>query len=237
MSVGVMSWVWQHSSTSGNDRLALLCLADEADDDGGNCYPSMERIAAKCNVDKGTAIDAIKRLEALEEILVLRPERRGRGHHNRYVLVLGRNPGALRQALGWTPPNGGGPPPLDPVDNPDEIGGESPPIEPVNGGDEAVNGGATPPEMVAPAPPDPKTYPYRPPERAARRPKTPAGADPLEAAALAARRLMAHNANRLESERLAQAEARHLDAAELAATIAKARAALQRPSLPQEVPA
>lgn len=179
-----MAWVWTHSTASGNDRLALLCLADEADDDGANCYPSTARIAAKCNIDKGTALDVIRRLEAAGEVIVKRPERYGRGRHNRYVLVLGRDVDELRRRVGWddTAENGGEAPPLPPGDNPPDNGGDSPPLNDKNGGATPPKRWRDTPEKVVPAPPDPKTDPYRPPERAARQQhprRPPASGEPV----------------------------------------------------------
>lgn len=90
MSVSAQTWVWDHSETNGNDRLVLLWLADQGDDDGTNSFPSFRTIAAKCTINLATVGRVIDRLESIGEILVDRPERRGRGHFNRYTLVLGR---------------------------------------------------------------------------------------------------------------------------------------------------
>ena len=83
-----MTWVWEHSDTSGNDRLVLLALADDADDSGGSCYPSLRRLAAKVRVHTSTISAAIRRLEEGGHLRVTRPEKQGRGHHNRYELVM-----------------------------------------------------------------------------------------------------------------------------------------------------
>lgn len=91
MSTAVVTWVFQHSQANGNDRLVLLAIADEADDDGSNSYPSVDRISAKARVNKRTCIRAIQRLEELGELVVIRPDQRGRGHHNRYRVVTGKS--------------------------------------------------------------------------------------------------------------------------------------------------
>jgi hypothetical protein len=90
MSVRVLSWVLDHSEAPGNDRLVLIAIADEADDDGANAYPSIDRIARRARVNKRTTMRALERLEATGELVVLRPEVNGRGHHNRYAVVMGR---------------------------------------------------------------------------------------------------------------------------------------------------
>lgn len=42
-----MSLVWDHYPNGGGEFLTALCLADHADHDGGNIFPSIARIAAK----------------------------------------------------------------------------------------------------------------------------------------------------------------------------------------------
>ena len=87
----VQSWVWDESRTTGNDRIVLLKLADEAGSDGASCWPSIRYLAAKCRIDRATVLRCIVRLEDAGEILVSRPERYGRGRHNRYIVVMGRD--------------------------------------------------------------------------------------------------------------------------------------------------
>lgn len=91
MSINVQNWVWQNSETNGNDRLVLLAIADEADDDGSSAYPSMERLALKCRVNRATVMRTIRRLEEAGEIIVDRPEEYGRGRYNVYLVVMGRD--------------------------------------------------------------------------------------------------------------------------------------------------
>lgn len=68
MSVRVMSWVFEHSKSRGNDRLVLLAIADRCDDDGGNCWKSTEKLAEKARVSKRTAQRCIDHLVALGEL-------------------------------------------------------------------------------------------------------------------------------------------------------------------------
>ncbi len=92
MSVRVMTWVWDQTEVGGGDRLLLLALADEADDEGGSCYPSIRRLAAKTRTHTNTVQRGVGRLEAAGLIEVDRPEKQGRGHFNRYRLLVERAP-------------------------------------------------------------------------------------------------------------------------------------------------
>lgn len=83
-----MNWVFEQSPTTANDRLVLIAIADEADDDGTNAYPSVDRIAMKARLNKRTTMRCLERLEAAGELIVHRPEKRGRGHYNTYVVVM-----------------------------------------------------------------------------------------------------------------------------------------------------
>jgi hypothetical protein len=82
------TWVFDHSEVTGNDRLVLLALADEANDDGTNAYPSIDRLAHKARANKRTTLRSIQRLEEAGAIRVQRPERKGRGRFNTYVVVM-----------------------------------------------------------------------------------------------------------------------------------------------------
>jgi len=70
MSVKVMSWVWDHSQAGGTDRLVLLAIADSADHDGTNAWPSVATIARKCQVSERTVQRSIRSLVDLGELRV-----------------------------------------------------------------------------------------------------------------------------------------------------------------------
>lgn len=110
MSIKAVSWVLHESMSTGNDRLVLIAIADEADDGGGNAFPSMRLIAEKARIDRSTACRAVNRLEHGGELLVRRPATKGRGRFNRYVLVMGRNPEVLAGQIGWPSPDLENPP-------------------------------------------------------------------------------------------------------------------------------
>lgn len=72
------------------DKLVLLALADEADDNGGSCFPSIRRIATRTRLSQGAVRNHVATLEAAGLIEVYRPPKTGRGHHNRYQLLMPR---------------------------------------------------------------------------------------------------------------------------------------------------
>lgn len=88
MSVRVMADVFEFSEATGNDRLVLLAIADEVNDDGAGGYPGIDRLAAKARIPRRTVMRCIERLEQLGELAVTRPETRGRGHYNRYRVLV-----------------------------------------------------------------------------------------------------------------------------------------------------
>lgn len=66
-----MSWVWDHSQAGGTDRLVLLAIADSADHDGSNAWPSIATIARKCQISERTVQRSIRSLVDLGEIVVV----------------------------------------------------------------------------------------------------------------------------------------------------------------------
>ena len=101
MSVRVSMWVWHDLETDVDHPmlLVLLALADEADDNGGSCFPSLRRMAGKCRMSTSGVRQVIGRLESSGLIVVVRPDRQGRGHHNRYELLGPFNPATSGQAV------------------------------------------------------------------------------------------------------------------------------------------
>lgn len=70
MSVRASSWAWECSQARGSAFLVLLCLADHAGQDGGDAWPSVERLAHRCRVDERTVQRALATLRDLGEIVV-----------------------------------------------------------------------------------------------------------------------------------------------------------------------
>lgn len=103
MSVRCQNWVWDHSDTTGNDRIVMLFIADQADDDGTNAFPGIDRIAAKTRLPKRTVMRCLERLESGGHLRVERPTLRGRGHHNSYVVVMDQGEPPMKGPAVLTP--------------------------------------------------------------------------------------------------------------------------------------
>jgi Helix-turn-helix domain len=121
-----MSWVWEHSRSTGTDRLVLLAIADCASDDGGQAWPSRTSLARKAAIDDKTVRRAILRLVTLGELKV--KTNAGPAGANLYRVIMkeggqralrgAERPGAERpgrqSARGAGSPNGGGTVPPEP---------------------------------------------------------------------------------------------------------------------------
>ena len=110
MSIRTMNWVWEHSPAAGNELLLLLAIADNADDSGGNAWPSIGTLAAKTRLSDRTVqrlVSSLVRLGLLQVTM-------GAGRHGtnlyRVVIHTGDNlsprqsdtPTQLRRATGDT---------------------------------------------------------------------------------------------------------------------------------------
>ena len=86
MSIRVQSLVWEHAPYRGNTLLALLALADWADDEGV-CWPKMATLARK---SRQTVRNANYSVEQLMRDGFINIEGRvgGRGIGNRYRISL-----------------------------------------------------------------------------------------------------------------------------------------------------
>jgi len=89
VSIYVSTWCWQHSRASGADLLVLLAIADQANDDGQEAWPSHATLADRCRVSVKTTQRATQRLMELGELTVDRhagPASQGatRQHPNKY---------------------------------------------------------------------------------------------------------------------------------------------------------
>lgn len=105
MSVEATHWVMTQNRTShGNDRLVLLVFANEADTGTGYCFPSVDLLAHHSCAHRSTVMRCVERLEADGQLLVKRPDNRGRGRHNEYVVVMGRDPYDVADNRGWSRP-------------------------------------------------------------------------------------------------------------------------------------
>lgn len=90
MSVRVMSWVWDHSTSAGADRLVLLAIADSANDQGRDAYPSVTTIARKAKMDKRTVQRSLRSLVAAGELAVAEFAGQNGTHRYRVIMADGR---------------------------------------------------------------------------------------------------------------------------------------------------
>lgn len=86
-----MAWVWQHSRAKGNQRFVLLAIADCANAEGAEAWPSTSELVRKTGLSERTVQGAIKALVELGELEVT--PHGGPGKRNRYrVLMNGPTP-------------------------------------------------------------------------------------------------------------------------------------------------
>ena len=71
MSVKVTTWVFDHSQSRNGDRVVLLVLADHADDERWECWPSQGRMARKANMATRSVKRCIDNLVRLGEVKIL----------------------------------------------------------------------------------------------------------------------------------------------------------------------
>lgn len=90
MSVRASSWAWESSRSTGSAFLVLLALADHAGQDGGDCWPSVARLARRCRVDERTVQRALDKLQELGELVV--EHNAGPRGTNRYRLTMATAP-------------------------------------------------------------------------------------------------------------------------------------------------
>lgn len=117
-----MSWLWDNSAARGTDLLVLLALADFADDDGTNAWPSIETLAKKCRQDRRTVQRTLVKLEDAGLVKVARNA--GPGGVNRYVVAMPK-------------------PAVEAAPEPSTGGGDLPGVADRRGGVETTGGGGT----------------------------------------------------------------------------------------------
>lgn len=85
MSIRVMNWVWDYSPAKGTELLLLLAIADAANDDGTNAFPSITTLARKTRLDSRTVRRIVRKLTAEGHIEV---DERGGRESNRYSVRM-----------------------------------------------------------------------------------------------------------------------------------------------------
>jgi len=109
LSVKAITWVWEHSESSGTARMVLLAIADAADHHGANAWPSQPTLAAMCRISVRTVIRAVAELEQLGELEVIQhggPAYREDRRPNRYRLVKMGPPTGCQPVTPLLPPRG-----------------------------------------------------------------------------------------------------------------------------------
>lgn len=77
MSIRVVDWVLRESPATQGRRLVLIALADTADDDGGDTYPSVETVASKARLSVRATKYALKQLRESGAIVDCGPSKYG----------------------------------------------------------------------------------------------------------------------------------------------------------------
>lgn len=101
MSVKAVARVWERSAAKGSELLVLLAIADYAQDDGRNAWPSQLQLATKSRMTERGVRLVLRRLVAMRELAI---ERNTEG---REVLCGQHRPRAFMHVLccvdGWEP--------------------------------------------------------------------------------------------------------------------------------------
>lgn len=88
MSVTASTYVWEHSKQSGSKLVVMLALADYANPETGECWPSIETLAEKCRMTTRYLRTILTGLQKDGEVQRIRGagQRTETGATNRYVL-------------------------------------------------------------------------------------------------------------------------------------------------------
>lgn len=95
MSIKLMAAAWDLDIGS-TEKMVLMCLCDYANDEGGNCFPSVPTLARKCSKSERTIQGAIKWLKD-NGFLTLRDSA---GHSHNFIL----NPRSICAPAETAPP-------------------------------------------------------------------------------------------------------------------------------------
>jgi hypothetical protein len=87
MSVKLMALVWEYQFTRP-EQSVMLALADHAQDDGSNVYPSVARIAWKTDYSERQVQRIMRDLEAKDILVAVKNIGGGRGHATEYCIHI-----------------------------------------------------------------------------------------------------------------------------------------------------
>lgn len=86
MSIKVMEWVWNNSSARDGQLLVLLAIADNANHEGNNAFPSIAELSRKSRLSQRGVRYALRGLE--ESGSIVTSVQAGPGGCNRYRVVM-----------------------------------------------------------------------------------------------------------------------------------------------------
>lgn len=73
MSIQAVAWVLDHSQARGFARLVLISLANHADKETGECFPSMRSISREAGISLGSIPAKIRDLVEIGEVVIVDP--------------------------------------------------------------------------------------------------------------------------------------------------------------------
>jgi len=91
VSIQAVAWVLDHSRARGFARLVLISLANHANRETGECWPSMRTIAREAGIGHSSVTAAVRVLVALGELEIV--SEGGPRQANRYRLSYPQRPG------------------------------------------------------------------------------------------------------------------------------------------------
>jgi DNA-binding MarR family transcriptional regulator len=114
-----MNWVWENSPAKGTELLLLLAIADAADDQGGNAFPSVNTLARKTRMSRRTVQRLVGQLES-EGLITVRQA--GGRDSNRYTILMTiqRAVAGAANALSTRPTGESGDESHEPLESPSE---------------------------------------------------------------------------------------------------------------------
>lgn len=89
MSLKAQIWAWEQQVGSPTAKMILLKLADNTNDETGQCFPRHDTIAKHCECSRRTVIRNIKKLVELGLIVIQKNYREGKQIRNSYRLNMG----------------------------------------------------------------------------------------------------------------------------------------------------
>lgn len=93
MSGKVSGFIWDHYPGGGYERLVMLALADDANHEGGDIYPSVERLARRCMISARSVQRYLREIEArstggIPWVEVVSGDKGGRGVTREYRIPM-----------------------------------------------------------------------------------------------------------------------------------------------------